>query len=76
MANAPRIFFRIGDDAYEALKAQGRRGETVGQTAQRLLTQLLTGSEEIGLKKMGRPKKSRLEDRVKQLEDLILGNGK
>lgn len=76
MPTAPRIFFRIGDDAYEALKLQGRRGETVGQTAQRLLTQLLTGTEEIGLKKMGRPKKPELEERVRVLEDLILGDGK
>ncbi len=49
------INFRIGDIPYELLKIRALPGESASKTAQRLLTELLTGSDELGLGSGGRP---------------------
>ena len=49
------INFRIGDIPYAELVIRALPGESASKTAQRLLTEFLTGSNELGLGNGGRP---------------------
>ena len=49
------INFRIGDIPYAELIIRALPGESASKTAQRLLTEYLTGSDELGLGSGGRP---------------------